>query len=125
MTHALAGKRILIAEGEFVVAADIASEVSARGAVVVGPAETVEGAVKAVKNADVDGAILDINLRGKAAFPVADGSGQPRHPDLSSRQGTRSPKYRLPARTSRASKNLPRLTSFASVIEGQESLPNV
>jgi CheY-like chemotaxis protein len=40
--------------------------------VVIGPVGTVDGALKAIKNADVDGAILDINLRGKLGFPVAD-----------------------------------------------------
>ena len=32
----------------------------------------MDGALKAIKNADVDGAIVDINLRGKLCFPVAD-----------------------------------------------------
>lgn len=72
MAHRLARKRILIVEDEYIVALNIANEVAALGAVVIGPVGTVDGALKAIKNADVDGAILDINLRGTAAFPVAD-----------------------------------------------------
>jgi DNA-binding LytR/AlgR family response regulator len=72
MTHPLARKRVLIVEDEYFVAMNIAGEIAARGAVAVGPAATVDGALKAIKNADVDGAILDINLRGKSCFPVAD-----------------------------------------------------
>src|SRR2546422_6184923 len=72
MAHWLARKRVLIIEDENIVAMNIADEVAARGAVVIGPVGTVDGALKAIKNADVDGAILDINLRGKPAFAVAD-----------------------------------------------------
>ena len=72
MTHPLAGKRALIVEDEYLVAMNIVAEVAARGSVAVGPAATVDGALKAIKNADVDGAIVDINLRGKLCFPVAD-----------------------------------------------------
>jgi CheY-like chemotaxis protein len=69
MAHWLARKRVLIIEDENIVALNIASEVTSRGAVVIG---TVDGALKAIKNADVDGAIVDINLRGTPAFAVAD-----------------------------------------------------
>jgi CheY-like chemotaxis protein len=72
MTRGLVDKRILIAEDEYIVALNIANEVTARGAVVIGPVGTVDGALEAIKNADVDGAILDINLRGRESFPVAD-----------------------------------------------------
>jgi len=54
------------------IALSLANEVSARDAEVIGPAETVDEALEAIKNADLDGAILDINLRGKAAFVLAD-----------------------------------------------------
>jgi CheY-like chemotaxis protein len=72
MAHWLARKRVLIIEDENIVALNIASEVTSRGAVVIGPVGTVDGALKAIKNADVDGAIVDINLRGTPAFAVAD-----------------------------------------------------
>jgi DNA-binding NarL/FixJ family response regulator len=72
MADRLTRKRILIVEDEFIVAMNIAHEVATWGGVVVGPLATVDGALKAIKSADVDGAILDINLRGTPAFPVAD-----------------------------------------------------
>jgi len=72
MTRRLTRKRILIVEDEFIVAHSIASEVADRGGVVIGPVATVDGALKAIKNADVDGGILDLNLRGTPAFAVAD-----------------------------------------------------
>jgi two-component SAPR family response regulator len=72
MTNHLAGKRVLIIEDEYVVALDIASAVTTRGGVVIGPVGTVDGALKAINNADVDGAILDVSLRGKLGFEVAD-----------------------------------------------------
>lgn len=72
MTRGLADKRVLIVEDEFVVALNVATEVAARGGVVIGPVATVEGALEAIKNTDVDGAILNFNLRGRVSFPVAD-----------------------------------------------------
>jgi CheY-like chemotaxis protein len=72
MNRGLAGKRVLIVEDEYIVALNIATEATARGAVVVGPVGTVDDALEAIKNADVDGAILDINLRRRESFPVAD-----------------------------------------------------
>ena len=72
MTNHLAGRRVLIIEDEYIVALDIASKVTTRGGIVIGPVGTVNGALKAIKNSDVDGAIVDINLRGKLGFQVAD-----------------------------------------------------
>jgi ActR/RegA family two-component response regulator len=72
MTRGLADKHILIVEDEYIIALDIATEVAARGAVVIGPVGTVDAAVEAIKNTGVDSAILDLNLRGREAFPVAD-----------------------------------------------------
>jgi ActR/RegA family two-component response regulator len=73
MTHPLAGKRVLIVEDDNILAMNLVEELAAEGAKAIGPAGTVDGALKAIKNADVDGAIVDINLGGgSAAFPVAD-----------------------------------------------------
>jgi two-component SAPR family response regulator len=72
MTNHFVGKRVLIVEDEHIVALDIASKVTTRGGVVIGPVGTVDGALKAIKNSDVDGAIVDINLRGTLGFEVAD-----------------------------------------------------
>lgn len=72
MTHGLASKRILIVEDEHLVALDIAHEVAARGAHVIGLVGTLTAALDAIATTDLDGAILDINLMGEMAFPAAD-----------------------------------------------------
>ena len=72
MTHHLAGKRVLIVEDDNILAITLAEEFAAEGAEVIGPAATVTDALDVIARTDLDGAIVDINLRGKAAFPVAD-----------------------------------------------------
>ena len=72
MTRHLAGKRVLIVEDDNILAMALAEELAAEGAKVIGPAATVTDALDVIERTDLDGAIVDINLRGKAAFPVAD-----------------------------------------------------
>ena len=72
MTHHLAGKRVLIVEDDNILAITLAEELAAEGAKVIGPAPTVTDALDVITRTDLDGAIVDINLRGKATFPVAD-----------------------------------------------------
>jgi CheY-like chemotaxis protein len=72
MTHNLSGKRILIVEDEIIVALDLADKITADGATAVGPVSTVNAALEVIANAELDGVILDVNLRGEMAFPVAD-----------------------------------------------------
>jgi DNA-binding response OmpR family regulator len=72
MTRGLADKRVLVVEDEYIIALNLAGELADRGAVVIGPVGIVESALDAIKNTDLDGTILDINLRGKEAFSVAD-----------------------------------------------------
>ena len=71
MTDQLAGKRILIVEDQAMIAESLAFEITAKGAEVIGPVETVD-ALEAIANTDLDGVILDLKLRGEMAFPVAD-----------------------------------------------------
>jgi len=72
MTRHLAGKRVLIVEDDNILAMTIAEELAAERAKVIGPAPTVTDALEVIARIDLDGAIVDLNLRGKAAFPVAD-----------------------------------------------------
>jgi DNA-binding response OmpR family regulator len=72
MTHSLAGKCILIVEDEIIVALDLADKITADGAKVVGPVSTANAALDVIANTELDGVILDVNLRGEMAFPVAD-----------------------------------------------------
>ena len=70
MSHA---RRILVVEDEYLVAQDLADDLRALGAEVVGPLPSVQQALDAVNSdPELDGAILDINLRGRMIFPVAD-----------------------------------------------------
>jgi CheY-like chemotaxis protein len=71
--EALAGRRILVVEDEYLIMTDIASSLEQAGAEVVGPAATVDEALRLVGDPSrIDAALLDINLRGVMAFPVAD-----------------------------------------------------
>jgi CheY-like chemotaxis protein len=70
---ALAGRRVLIAEDEFLIVDDLAHALEGCGAEVVGPVATVGEALELVASEPcLDGAVLDINLVGEMAFPVAD-----------------------------------------------------
>jgi CheY-like chemotaxis protein len=68
----LRGARILIVEDEYYLADDLAAALAGAGAEVLGPAATLEEAQSYVRDAQFDCAILDMNLRGDMAFPVAD-----------------------------------------------------
>jgi PAS domain S-box-containing protein len=68
----LAGRRVLIVEDERAIAENLAFEIAAEGGKVVGPVATVNAALDVIANTGLDGAILDLNLTGEMAFPVAD-----------------------------------------------------
>jgi CheY-like chemotaxis protein len=69
----LAGRHVLIVEDEYLIAQEMVCQFRAAGAEVVGPVATVRGALELVKKAvRLDGAVIDINLRGEMAYPVAD-----------------------------------------------------
>jgi CheY-like chemotaxis protein len=65
-------KRVLVVEDEYLVAMDVSAYLEAAGAHVVGPASNVNAALEAVEHTELDGAIVDVNLRGEMAYPVAD-----------------------------------------------------
>lgn len=65
--------RILVVEDEYFIADDMARALRELGAEVVGPVPTKEKALAVVASHEkLDAAVLDINLRGAAAFAVAD-----------------------------------------------------
>lgn len=66
------GKRILIVEDEPLIALDIADMVEANGAIVVGPAYTLDDAVMLVDAQAIDGALLDIDLGRTLVWPLAE-----------------------------------------------------
>jgi DNA-binding NtrC family response regulator len=68
----LHGVRILIVEDEAYLAADLAEALRVRGAIVIGPAATLDEAFRAVESHWIDRAVLDVNLDGEMSFPIAD-----------------------------------------------------
>lgn len=68
----LEGKRILIVEDEALVAAMLADMLQEFGAVVVGPAGTIGVGMGLARTAEIDAAVLDVNLRGERIDPVAE-----------------------------------------------------
>jgi PAS domain S-box-containing protein len=64
---------ILIVEDELLIGMELADELKGAGWTVVGPAGTVEQAMKLARETpNLRAALLDINLHGRAAYPVAD-----------------------------------------------------
>jgi DNA-binding response OmpR family regulator len=72
MTASLAGKRILVVEDEYYIAADLRQLLLDAGAEVVGPVSNVPAGLHMVDSQDLDAAVLDINLDGTMSFPIAD-----------------------------------------------------
>ena len=69
----MTGRRILIIEDEAIVAESLVLALRTMGEDVAGMAATVEQALTLIDStSDVDGALLDINLRGVRAYSVAD-----------------------------------------------------
>jgi DNA-binding response OmpR family regulator len=68
----LAGRRILVVEDETLIALDLESLLTSNGCVVIGPVNTVDAALTAVDHAPLDAALLDLNLGGRPATPVAE-----------------------------------------------------
>lgn len=71
---ALRARRVLLVEDEYMIALDLARSLEALGAEIVGPAGSVREALALVASEGerLDGAVLDINLRGERVYPVAD-----------------------------------------------------
>jgi DNA-binding response OmpR family regulator len=72
VSEALAGKRVLVVEDEMLVSMLVEDMLSDFGCSVVGPAPDLDEAMSLASNADIDAALLDVNLAGKPIFPVAD-----------------------------------------------------
>jgi CheY-like chemotaxis protein len=70
---ALRGRHVLIVEDDYLIANDLEHVLSSLGARIVGPAATCDRALALVEaSAQLDAAVLDLNLRGSLAFPIAD-----------------------------------------------------
>lgn len=67
----LAGKRILLLEDDFILALDAVASLEECGAVVVGPAYSVEKALALIEVESLDAAMLDVNIKGGTSLSVA------------------------------------------------------
>jgi DNA-binding response OmpR family regulator len=63
--------RILVVEDNFLVAETIAAALHESGYEVVGPAPSLARGMQLAHDAEIDGALLDINLSGRFCFPIA------------------------------------------------------
>lgn len=66
----LAGRRILLAEDEGLIALELERMLADFGCDVVGPVASVEGVLENAERGGVDGAVLDVNLRGRQIFEI-------------------------------------------------------
>jgi DNA-binding LytR/AlgR family response regulator len=71
MNPSLAGKKILILEDEFLIALEASEALQQFGAIIVGPAHDIDMALELVRSSSIDGALLDVNIRGALSIPVA------------------------------------------------------
>jgi DNA-binding response OmpR family regulator len=71
----LSGKRILVVEDELLIATLTVQTLEDHGASVIGPCETLAEALSAIGDPHIDGAVLDVNLRGERVDPVVQALG--------------------------------------------------
>jgi DNA-binding NtrC family response regulator len=68
--ESLANRRILLAEDEGLIALDVESMLQTFGCEVVGPLSELEDILLAIQAQPLDGALLDVNLRGRQVFDI-------------------------------------------------------
>jgi DNA-binding NtrC family response regulator len=69
----LRGRHILVVEDEYMLADELSAELDEAGAIVLGPAGTLESALAMIKAAPrIDVAVIDVNLGGVLAYPAVD-----------------------------------------------------
>ncbi len=66
-----AARRLLVLDDEFLVATDLADLLEDAGYEIAGPALNVTDAMRIVRFDKIDGAVLDVVLKGELTFPVA------------------------------------------------------
>ena len=68
--ESLANRRILLAEDEGLIALDVEAMLQTFGCEVVGPLSELEDILLAIQAQPLDGALLDVNLRGRQVFDI-------------------------------------------------------
>ena len=66
----LEGLNILVAEDESLIAFDLTAMLTRFGCHVVGPAARIEDVIRLARAGQIDGALLDVNLRGRQIFDI-------------------------------------------------------
>lgn len=66
-------RRVLIVEDDYYVADSLALALDAHGIGVLGPVATVKAASDLIAQTErIDGAVLDVNLKGEPVYPIAE-----------------------------------------------------
>lgn len=69
----LRDRRILVVEDEYLVAMSLAEALQDASSIVLGPVPSVDKAIETIESEpQIDGAVVDVNLGGLLAYPVAD-----------------------------------------------------
>ena len=68
----LADLRILVVEDEVLIALEIEERLERLGCEIVGPVGRLERALELARSAALDGALLDVNVKGGLVYPVAE-----------------------------------------------------
>lgn len=72
-TPKLNGRRILVVEDDYMIAQDVRRDLEEAGAIVVGPAPTVDAALRLLDiGSEIHAGVLDVNLGKGKSFPVAE-----------------------------------------------------
>lgn len=69
---ALSSLKVLVVEDEALVSMLVEDMLTDLGCTIVGPAAEIEEALRLAGSAEIDAALLDVNLGGRPIFPVAD-----------------------------------------------------
>lgn len=73
----LSGKTVLVVEDDYFIATEMRRSLEAAGVRVLGPIGRVADSLALISRSDqIDGAVLDLNLREEMAFPIADMLGE-------------------------------------------------
>lgn len=70
--QALTGRKILVVEDDYFLADELREQLEDQGATCIGPAPSVKRALTLVSEPKLEGAVLDVNLRGERVYSVAD-----------------------------------------------------
>ena len=68
----LSSLKVLVVEDEALVSMLVEDMLTDLGCTIVGPAAEIEEALRLAGSAEIDAALLDVNLGGRPIFPVAD-----------------------------------------------------